>query len=232
MRSGMRSWSKCVIFSRRMKSSSSVGPRSPAFSECWLSATGTPWFVLRARAVESTRTRSSGRTSGFWAMFGEPLPVFSLPFGSGDRARAGDRILRLHERAGRRRGCGGRIVFARLVGVERKRRGQIRGRRDLFGERISARRFAGICGTTDGGTAAAHIARRRLLRGHATVLPSICRASDRARRARSARPVWARHRPVRARTRPRSPHFPNSLRVGWVEKTLGRGRPRRPLHPR
>ena len=33
IRSGMRSWSKWVIFSRRMKSSSSVGPRSPALSE-------------------------------------------------------------------------------------------------------------------------------------------------------------------------------------------------------
>jgi hypothetical protein len=31
-----------VIFSRRMKSSSSVGPRSPSFSEFWLSETGTP----------------------------------------------------------------------------------------------------------------------------------------------------------------------------------------------
>ena len=30
MRSGMRSWSKWVIFSRRMKSSSSVGPRGSA----------------------------------------------------------------------------------------------------------------------------------------------------------------------------------------------------------
>src|SRR6188508_801 len=42
-----------------MKSSSSVGPRSPAFSELWLSATGTPWLVVRTRPVESTRTRSS-----------------------------------------------------------------------------------------------------------------------------------------------------------------------------
>ena len=82
MRSGIRSWSKWVIFSRRMKSSSSVGPRSPALSECWLSATGTPWLVVSARAVESTRTRSSGPTSGLWPMFGEPLPVFSLPFAS------------------------------------------------------------------------------------------------------------------------------------------------------
>ena len=37
IRSGMRSWSKWVIFSRRMKSSRRVGPRRPAFSEFWLS---------------------------------------------------------------------------------------------------------------------------------------------------------------------------------------------------
>jgi hypothetical protein len=46
MRSGMRSWSKWVIFSRRMKSSSRDGPRRPAISEFWLSATGTPWWVV------------------------------------------------------------------------------------------------------------------------------------------------------------------------------------------
>ena len=33
IRSGIRSWSKCWIFSRRMKSSSRVEPRGPAFSE-------------------------------------------------------------------------------------------------------------------------------------------------------------------------------------------------------
>ena len=64
MRSGIRSWSKCVIFSRRMKSSSKAGPRKPAFSEFWLSATDTPWFVVRTRPPESTRTRSSGRLPG------------------------------------------------------------------------------------------------------------------------------------------------------------------------
>ena len=31
MRSGIRSWSKCVIFSLKIKSSSSDGPLSPAF---------------------------------------------------------------------------------------------------------------------------------------------------------------------------------------------------------
>jgi len=42
-----------------MKSSSSVGPRRPAFSEFWLSATSTPWLVVSARAPESTRAASS-----------------------------------------------------------------------------------------------------------------------------------------------------------------------------
>src|SRR5690349_190471 len=48
MRSGMRSWSKWVIFSRRMKSSSRVGPRGVSRSEFWLSATGMPWLVVSA----------------------------------------------------------------------------------------------------------------------------------------------------------------------------------------
>ena len=55
----MRSWSKWVIFSRRMKSSSSVGPRRPAFSEFWLSATGMPMFVVSAWPPALTRTRGS-----------------------------------------------------------------------------------------------------------------------------------------------------------------------------
>ncbi len=59
MRSGMRSWSKWVIFSRRMKSSSSAGPRSPALSEFWLSAMATPWLVVSIWPAASTRTLSS-----------------------------------------------------------------------------------------------------------------------------------------------------------------------------
>jgi len=35
-----------MIFSRRMKSSRSGGPRTPAFAELWLSAIGVPWFVV------------------------------------------------------------------------------------------------------------------------------------------------------------------------------------------
>src|SRR6185369_17239623 len=42
----MRSWSKCVIFSCRMKSSSSDGPRTPALSELWLSGITTPSLVV------------------------------------------------------------------------------------------------------------------------------------------------------------------------------------------
>ena len=51
MRSGMRSWSKWVIFSRRMKSSSRVGPRGLARSEFWLSEIGRPWLVVNALSV-------------------------------------------------------------------------------------------------------------------------------------------------------------------------------------
>src|SRR6185436_19295873 len=80
MRSGMRSWSKCVIFSRRMKSSSSVGPRRPALSELWLSPTGTPWLVVSSRAVESARTRSSGPIVLLAPIGGAPLPTLSDAF--------------------------------------------------------------------------------------------------------------------------------------------------------
>jgi len=47
IRSGMRSWSKWKIFSRRTKSSSSVGPRSPARSEFWLSEMRWPKLSVR-----------------------------------------------------------------------------------------------------------------------------------------------------------------------------------------
>ena len=121
MRSGMRSWSKCVIFSRRMKSSSSVGPRSPAFSEFWLSAMATPWLVVSTWPPASARTRSS-----------EPMRRVHA-----DRRRAAAglvRGVRFAQRAGRDGGRGrfslqalGRVdgVVAadlqRLVGVPRHR---------------------------------------------------------------------------------------------------------------
>jgi hypothetical protein len=40
--------------SRSTKSSSSVGPRDPLFSEFWLSETGTPWLVVRTAVSRSS----------------------------------------------------------------------------------------------------------------------------------------------------------------------------------
>src|SRR5690349_20435457 len=54
----MRSWSKWVIFSRRMKSSRSDGPRAPAFSEFWSSLMRRPWSVVRSCPSGSSRNRS------------------------------------------------------------------------------------------------------------------------------------------------------------------------------
>ena len=45
-RSGMRSWSKCMIFSRRWWSCRSTGPRGPALSEWSVSRTRTPVAVV------------------------------------------------------------------------------------------------------------------------------------------------------------------------------------------
>src|SRR4051794_32601804 len=52
----MRSWSKWVIFSRRTKSSRSVGPRAPTFSDCWLSLMRPPWLVVSAWPSSLTRS--------------------------------------------------------------------------------------------------------------------------------------------------------------------------------
>ena len=82
MRSGIRSWSKWVIFSRRMKSSMRVGPRRPALSEFWLSATGTPWLVVSPWPVASVRTRSSGPLAGLAPVRGSPLPALAEAFAS------------------------------------------------------------------------------------------------------------------------------------------------------
>src|SRR4051812_19879995 len=73
----MRSWSKWVIFSRRIKSSSAVGPRRPIFREFWLSAILTPWFVVNACPVLSTRTRSSGSMALLTPIDGTPVPTLS-----------------------------------------------------------------------------------------------------------------------------------------------------------
>ena len=139
MRSGMRSWSKCVIFSRRMKSSSSAGPRSPALSEFWLSATGTPRLVVSGRSEESVRTRSSGRLPGFCPSFGLPLPTLADGDGFGQRAAGDGGALRL------RGGAAGvarapPAVLARLVRVERHGRDERIGGRHFFGQRVRGRR--------------------------------------------------------------------------------------------
>src|SRR3977135_4518373 len=59
-----------------MKSSIRVGPRNPAFREFWLSLTGTPWFVVSARPLESTRTRFSEAAAGLKLSWGVPEPTF------------------------------------------------------------------------------------------------------------------------------------------------------------
>ena len=82
-----------------MKSSSSAGPRRPAFSEFWLSATGTPWLVVSARSPESTRTRSSGAVRGIEPGGGAPDPDLRRGIGLGERAAGGRRIARRDVRA-------------------------------------------------------------------------------------------------------------------------------------
>ena len=59
----MRSWSKWVIFSRRWKSSSSVGPRGPAFREWSVSGSRRPCAVVR---YPPAWARGSG--SGRWPL--------------------------------------------------------------------------------------------------------------------------------------------------------------------
>ncbi|MGC4061090.1 MAG: hypothetical protein QM749_09735 [Aquabacterium sp.] len=69
-----------------MKSSSSAGPRSPAFSEFWLSATGTPWLVVStcprrvgAHAVEIAAGCVGSRCGGSSSpIFGEELTSLSV----------------------------------------------------------------------------------------------------------------------------------------------------------
>src|SRR5262245_50207658 len=57
----MRSWSKCVIFSRRMKSSSRAGPRRPALSEFWLSPAGVSGRSADVRRVHAEHAGASIR---------------------------------------------------------------------------------------------------------------------------------------------------------------------------
>src|ERR1700738_3032649 len=89
-----------------MKSSSRAGPRKPAFREFWLSLTGTAWFVVSARPLESTRTRFSESEAGLKLNGGLPEPtlgdglvsvsVLASTLGSGGSTlwpTAGDRPL-------------------------------------------------------------------------------------------------------------------------------------------
>ena len=73
----MRSWSKCVSFSRKIKSSIKVGPRKPAFSEFWLSPTGTPWLVVSTQPLSSLRAPSRDALRAFSPSAGWPAPVFA-----------------------------------------------------------------------------------------------------------------------------------------------------------
>ena len=108
-RSGMRSWSKCVIFSRRWKSCSRVGPRAPALSEwsvsrsrapgdvvrnapCWPAVMGSAPVRRRWRDTVSGASCSGLGGSGSWGAVGS---------WRGDRCKG--------RRTGRRRGCAGRL---------------------------------------------------------------------------------------------------------------------------
>ena len=65
MRSGMRSWSKCVIFSRRMKSSSSVGPRSAGLERVLV--VGDRHALVGGQALAARRRRARGRAASMVA---------------------------------------------------------------------------------------------------------------------------------------------------------------------
>ena len=88
MRSGMRSWSKWKIFSRRTKSSSSVGPRAPARSEFWLSEIGCPKLVVSVSA--SARALSSRARD--WCV-SPPAPERTRSVGLPDPGRTASRAL-------------------------------------------------------------------------------------------------------------------------------------------
>jgi hypothetical protein len=61
---------------RTMKASRSEGPRRPAFSEFWLSATFTPWFIVSSRPPGSVRTRSSDGPPS--PLLGDALPSLTV----------------------------------------------------------------------------------------------------------------------------------------------------------
>src|SRR6185503_2866643 len=87
----MRSWSKRVIFSRKWKSSSSVGPRRPALSESSVWGTGIPWSVVRTVSLGCSRNTS--RLSFLVGIFlrrasGRTLFIGPPHGGSGSHGRA------------------------------------------------------------------------------------------------------------------------------------------------
>ncbi len=85
-RSGMRSWSKCMIFSRRWWSWRRTGPRGPALSEWSVSYSRVPCAVVRYAPLWATRAWSApvgwpvGLTvSGpVWSGFGGSGPCGSV----------------------------------------------------------------------------------------------------------------------------------------------------------
>ena len=145
----MRSWSKWVIFSRRMKSSISVGPRRPALSEFWLSAIGDA-HVGRQRLAAGVDAGAVERLVAR-VVAGRRLAAADLGRRRvlGHRARAVDRIVRLDRLA--RPAAHGRVepVLARLQRIGGHRRGGRLGadllRRQAplrFGVELGRRRLA------------------------------------------------------------------------------------------
>ena len=98
------------------------GPRRPAFSECWLSETGTPWLVVMRRALASVRTRIQ-RTDGDRFALGRPRTELVGRVDLAQRARADVVARRFDALAFLRRVRVVVAVFERLVRVERHRFG-------------------------------------------------------------------------------------------------------------
>ena len=98
------------------------------------------WDALIGREhapVESTRTRSSGPTVGFWPMFGPPLPTLSDPFSSVTVLAPTIGSAGLTDAPWGRRQLRVGIVFRRLVPIERKRGRDVLRSRRLLGEDVA-----------------------------------------------------------------------------------------------
>ena len=133
----MRSWSKWVIFSRRMKSSSSVGPRRPAFSEFWLSRDRDA-LVGRERAVGRIDAHAIERTDRGVLADVRPTAADLLgPVQLADRAGPDNRIGGLDRRAFGRRERRVGVVFGRLVRIEGKRGRDVLRARRLLGDDVA-----------------------------------------------------------------------------------------------